>query len=168
MPDRIDYQITGLPEVVGKLIGLPIALRAKGIRFAGRRAANIIQDAAVANALRLDDPTTSEQIAKNIVVRFSNRRFRQTGDVMFRIGVLGGARNYEAYGEITTGKKASENPGGDTWYWRFKEFGTEKVAATPFMRPALEQKSGEATDEFVKQLDKWLDRNLKRISKKGL
>lgn len=164
----IDHKIIGLEEVIGKLHGLPIALRAKGIRYAGRKAATVIQLAAVFNAARIDDPATSEQIAKNIVVRFSNRRFNQTGDVMFRVGVLGGARDYSAHGEITTGKAASENPGGDTWYWRLLEFGTEHIQGKHFMRDALANNSAEATDVFVKQLDKWLDRNLRRITKKGL
>lgn len=160
--------LTGIDDVIGRMHGLPIALKKKGFRYAGRKAANVIQAAAVANALRIDDPDTAQQIAKNIVVRFSNRTFKQTGNVMFRVGVLGGARDYSAYGEITTGKDASQNPGGDTWHWRLVEFGTEDTAAKPFMRPALQDNTQAATNEFINQLDKWIDRNLKRINKQGL
>ncbi len=168
MAAGLEYKFTGLEDLTGRLQGLPTALRKKGFRFAGRKAAMIIHAQAVANAQALDDPVTAQQIAKNIVVRFSNRTFTRTGDILFRVGVLGGARNYEAYGEVQTNKPASQNPGGDTWYWRLLEFGTETVPAKHFMRDALSSTSEKATSEFASQLDKWLDRNLKRITKKGL
>jgi HK97 gp10 family phage protein len=166
--NQLDWKITGEYDYFGRLEGLPIAMRAKGIRYAGRKAANVIQTAAVSNASRIDDPATAEHIAANIVVRFSNKTFKRTGDILFRVGVLGGARDYSAYGEITTGRDASKNPGGDTWYWRLVEFGTEDTAAQPFMRPALENNIQKATNEFGTQLASWLDRNLRRITKKGL
>jgi len=31
----------------------------------------------------------------------------------------------------------SLNKGGDTFYWRFLEFGTKSIKARPFMRPAM-------------------------------
>lgn len=168
MATDFDFKLTGEYDYFGRIEGLPKAMRAKGIRYAGRKAAQVIQKAAQSNADRIDDPATAEHIAANIVVRFSSQRFKRTGDIMFRVGVLGGSRNYSAYGEITTGKSASLNPGGDTWYWRMVEFGTEHSAAQPFMRPALEQNIAKTTNEFGTQLSKWLDRNLKKITKKGL
>lgn len=77
---------------------------------------------------------------------------------MFRVGVLGGARNYEAYGEFKTGKSASANPGGDTFYWRFVEFGTERTAAKPFLRPAMEASIAPATEVFIQTYWKEIDK----------
>lgn len=177
MADGLEFQLTGIDELEGKLKGLPIAMRAKGIRYAGRKAATVIQQAAVANAQRLDDPTTSESIAKNITTRFSNSTFKRTGDIMFRVGVQGGARQFADTREnrrkrrvgqeyATGGDKA--NPGGDTWYWRLLEFGTENIPAKSPLRSALENNITQATDVFVTNVNKWLDRNLKKITKKGL
>jgi HK97 gp10 family phage protein len=174
---NIEFKLHGVDEVMGKLQGLGPAMRKKGFRFAGRKAALVIQEAAEANALRIDDPATAEQIAKNIVVRFSPRAFKATGNIMFRVGVMGGARQYADTKENrrkrrvgasyeTAGDKT--NPGGDTWYFRLVEFGTSRTRAQPFMRTALEGNIGKATNEFATSVNQWLDRNLKNITKKGL
>jgi len=78
------------------------------------------------------------------------------------------ARNYEAYGELATGKRATENPGGDTFYWRFLEFGTSSISPRPFMRPALAENTSEATNIFVNEYEKVLNRvTRRRINRKG-
>ena len=150
---------------------LPVDVRMKGARFAGRKAANLIRDAAVENAQRIDDPDTREQISKNVSVRFANREFRRTGDVMFLVGILGGARQYSntkenvrkrRVGQTYKTNGSSANPGGDTWYWRFVELGTQHAPAQPFLRPALAQKTDAATTEFTSQLNGWLDRYFRK------
>ncbi len=146
----------------------------KGGRFALRKAAQVIQRQAIENARRVDDPATAESIEKNIAVRWSGRRFKRTGDLMFRVGVLGGARQYantkqnRRVGRVgntyaTSGDKS--NPGGDTWYWRFLEFGTARTRAQPFLRPAAQEAAGKAVDEFVTQYNKAIERALRRAQK---
>lgn len=54
-----------------------------------RKAANVIRDRARNNAARVDDPLTKEAIYKNIVVTFSSKTFRRTGDPTFRVGIMG-------------------------------------------------------------------------------
>lgn len=168
---ELQYKLEGLDAVLKKMRALPVDVRMKGARYAGRKGANLIRDAAIRNATGIDDPETREQIAKNVAVRFANREFRRTGDVMFLVGILGGARQYGntkenvrkgRVGQTYKTNGSSANPGGDTWYWRFVELGTQKVAARPFLRPALAQNIGAATDEFTKHLDRWLDRYFRR------
>lgn len=60
---------------------------------------------------------------------------------MMQVGIRGGARK----------------SGDNVFYWRFLEFGTEKMAARPFMRPALESKAEAATDAIVTELNRQLD-----------
>ena len=48
------------------------------------------------------------------------------------------------------GKKG--NLSQDAWYWRFVEFGTRKMAARPFLRPALEAKRREAAQAMKERL----------------
>jgi HK97 gp10 family phage protein len=157
-------KMTGVDELSKKLEALSYDMKKKGGRYALRKAAQIIRDQAKLNALALNDPRTSEVIAKNITEKWNGRLNKQTGDLGFRVGVLGGARDYSAYGELKTGKSASDNPGGDTFYWRFLEFGTEKAAARPFLRPAMDA-AQKATDTFIAEYGKSIDRAMKRAGK---
>lgn len=185
MADNIQFSILDPDHAIDKIIGLPNAMRKKGARFGMRKAANLVRDKAKDNARRLDDPDTAEEISKNIQVRFSSRRFKRSGDVMFRVGVLGGARatgkakaktdrrrkrlgqtSLADLGEIAGAGK--NNPGGDTFYWRFVEFGTERSRAEPFMRPALANNITQATSEAAKHMSRWLGRNINKIRKNGI
>lgn len=157
MTDTVTFTIQGVEELNKRLESISNDLKYKGGRFALRKAANIVRDKAIQSAKSIDDPATAESIANNITIRWSSRRFKRTGDLGFRIGVLGGAKGYaKASGEVKG--KGKSNPGGDTYYWRFVEFGTQKFPAKPFMRPALADNTGAAMDEFMAQYGKALDR----------
>jgi HK97 gp10 family phage protein len=54
-----------------------------------------------------------------------------------------------------TGHRASIE--GDPFYWRFLEFGTSKMAARPFLRPAFESKKQDAVETFKKSLADGVD-----------
>lgn len=167
MTADVSFKITGLDSLLGKLENLKYETKKKGGRSALRKAAQLVRDAAKQNAQALDDPNSPERISENIVERWNGRLNKRTGDLGFRIGVLGGARDYSAYGEIKTGKNSKANPGGDTFYWRFLEFGTQSIPARPFMRPALATNIQAATDKFVTEYEKVIDRAIKRSIKKG-
>lgn len=174
MADGVDFSLTGMDDVLGKMRELKVDARLKGGRFAARKAAQVMLAAAQENASRIDDPATANSIEKNLALRFSGRRFKQTGDIMFRVGVMGGARSYADTKENrrksrvgaryrTDGDKS--NPGGDTWYWRLVELGTSRMPANPFMRPALERNISQVIDTFATQYDKALDRAIRRAKK---
>lgn len=156
-------KMEGVEALSKRLEGLKYDVSKKGGRFALRKAAQVVRDQARINAARVDDPRTWNSIPKNIVERWNNRLNKQTGNLGFRVGVLGGARDYSAYGEIKGLDRS--NPGGDTFYWRFVEFGTEHSPAKPFMQPAIEQASQKATDTFIVQFGNALDRALKKAPK---
>lgn len=147
-----DNQVSGLDVTLARMKELPLALRRKGFRAAARKGANVVRDQARQNARKVDDPATREQISKNIVAAFASRASKASGDIVFRVGVRGGAKQYANTRENvrkglsgktyqTLGDK--KNPGGDTWYWRFIELGTARTSAQPFLRPAGQQ-SGDA------------------------
>lgn len=165
MADGVSYELEGIEALLGKLDSVTEDVKYKGGRFALRKAAQKMRDQAKQNAERVDDPESPTRIADNIVERWSNRRFKKTGDLMFRVGVLGGAkRPATAVGEIQGA--GSGNPGGDTYYWRYLEFGTAKMAAQPFMRPAQDQAGQAIVSEFSRQYSKAVDRAIKRAKKK--
>ena len=159
--DGVSYEMTGLPELLGKLDGLEYDLKRKGGRFALRKAAQVLREQARQNAARIDDPTTGRSIADNIDIRWSGRTFKRTGNMMFRLGVLtGSTRNLEP-GNPDTGT------GGATPHAMLVELGTEKAPAQPYLRPAVNQAGQEAVSEFIKQYGKSIDRALKRARKKA-
>jgi HK97 gp10 family phage protein len=160
--DGANYDMTGLPELLGKLEALEFDIKRKGGRFALRRAAQVLRDQARANAERVDDPSTSETIAANIVERWSGRTFKKTGNMMFRVGVMGGA------GGSAQPSSLADLPGGDTRHWRQLEFGNERMPAQPIFRPVPDQVGQQATDVFVKEYGKSIDRALKRAKKKAV
>lgn len=173
MADGVSVTMTGLDELVKKLEGLKYDVAKKGGRFALRKAAQVIRDAARANALALDDPESSAVIAKNIFERWSNIYNKRTGDLKFRVGITGGVFGklkgdetgvYGSKFTKSTRKKGalSGGPGGDTRHWGYLEFGTEKMASRPFLRPAIEANAQKATDVFIREYSKAIDRALKR------
>ena len=170
MADSIEFTLVGMDKVLDNFDKLDFEVKRKGGRFALRKAANFIADKARQNAWTIDDPETANKIHKNIAVRWSGRTYKATGNLMFRVGVLGGAYNYantkENIRKGRAGKKyvtdgSSSNPGGDTWYWRLLEFGTEKHKAQPFMRPALQNNIYGAINIFGDELEKKIARLLK-------
>ncbi len=158
----IKTEIKGVPELLKKIQGLSYDAKYKGGRFALRKAAQVIRNQVRINAKSLDDKATPEDISANIVERWNSRRYKSTGELAFRIGVLGGARQpKKTIGEL----QDNTNAGGVTYYWRFLEFGTEKMAARPFMRPSVEQSAQRATDTFIDQFNKSVDRTIKKGGK---
>lgn len=157
----LEFSLIGLADLEEKLKVVADDLKLKGGRFALRKAAQVVHAKAVANAKAIDDPQTAKDTSKNIAIRWSGKRFKRSGDLMFRVGVLGGA------GGKKKGAELSGLPGGDTRSWRHLEFGTEKAPPRAFMRPALESSISEATNAFVVQYDKALGRAIKRAAKKA-
>lgn len=138
-------KITGLDEIKKRLKLVSDDITNKGGRSALRSAANVIRKEARLRAEQLDDPNTPNKIADNIVVRWDRKQSRKTSNPTFQVGVLRGA-------------KASDNKkigkGGDTFYWRFLEFGTEKMVPKPFMRPAIDTQQKQDIDKFVSEYNK--------------
>ena len=159
MADGVTFKLEGAEELNKKLKGLSNDLKYKGGRFALRKAGAIVLKAAKANAEKVDDLSTGQSITDNLALRWSPQRFKSTGDLMFRVGVMRGAK-FPPKG--TPPDKGFNSP---TPHWRLLEFGTEKMSAKPFMRQALENNVGAATREFITQYDKAIDRYLKKIAK---
>lgn len=147
--------IEGLDEIVRKLRLLPDRIGRNAGRRALRKGANIIRDAARANAKQIDDPETREQIAKNIAVASGGaKREKRVGGVMLRVGVKGGAR-------LTKGDNGA--PGGNTTYWRMIEFGTSQARAQPFMRPAMNSSASAASSAIISALNTEFDKEISKL-----
>lgn len=158
MADGVEYKLTGVDELLGKLESITDDMKRKGGRAALRKAANVIANRAKANARRLDDPETGRSIADNIAVRWNGREFKRSGNLGFRIGVLHGA---------VLKRHPDKAKNAPTPHWRLLEFGTENMRAQPIMRPAAENGAEEAMNTFVEEYGKSIDRAIARSAKKG-
>jgi HK97 gp10 family phage protein len=156
--DGLQFSINGLDSLLGKLDSIKQETKRKGGRFALRKAAQIIRDSAKENAARFDDKETGREIAVNIVERWNARLFKRTGDLGFRIGVLHGA-------VFTDPSNKDTGYNGPTPHWRLLEFGTEKMKAQSFMRPAADKNINKVIDAFVSNYEKAIDRAIKRAQK---
>lgn len=169
------FDLVGADELIGRLEEIDFDMKRKGGRYALRRASNLIAKKAKAGAERLNRSETPENIALNVSVRWNSREWKRNRNLAFRVGILGGSRIYTRNktnvrkgraGQSYTTQGDKSNPGGDTWYWRFLEFGTETMQARPFLRPAIEQNKSAAIQEFITEYGKALDRAIKRARKK--
>lgn len=50
-----------------------------------------------------------------------------------------------------------------SYFWRFIEFGTSKMPAHPFLRPAFEAKSREALDRFSEKLAAGIEKSIRKL-----
>ncbi|MFJ4457713.1 HK97-gp10 family putative phage morphogenesis protein [Pseudomonas sp. NPDC089392] len=158
MDDGVEFSITGLDSLLGKLDSVSYDVRRKGGRAALRKAAQVVMQKAKDGAERIDDKATGRSISDNIALRWNGKLFKQTGDLGFRIGVLHGAVLKDG-GDLS--------PNSPTPHWRLIEFGTENMAAVPFMRPALANSISEVTATFVSEYEKAIDRAIRRAAKKA-
>lgn len=120
-------EIKGLEEVLKKLYELPTKLEKKVLRSAVRKGAVMIRDKARGYA-----PTDTGNLKKSIVVM--NKRI--DGKIALKVGVL---------------KRKSKNS-KDPFYARFVEFGTSKMVAKPFMRPAFDASSDDVLEVVVNDI----------------
>lgn len=169
-------KMNGIENLNKKLAGLKYEAQKRGGRAALRKAAQFVRNAARSNASALDDPGTSDVIAKNIVERWSNVYNKRTGNLMFRVGILGGVFG-KLQGDTTgvygdkftkaTRKRGAHGsfPGGDTRHWGYLEFGTERAAARPFFQRALSENAQAATDVFIRSWSESIDRALAKAGK---
>lgn len=147
----IKFEIQGLENLQSKLEQLNNPRKVKSaIRKALRQGANVVRDAARANAKTIDDPETKEKIWRNIAVQGGKSKNKDV--LVMRIGVKGGAS--------FSNPNPPKETGGDTRHWRWIEFGSVNNPAIPFMRPALSNNIQPVTNKVVQILNDEIDKAL--------
>lgn len=154
----VEFNIEGLDEVQEKLkrLGNPRLIK-NAARRSMRKAMAIVRDAARNNAKGIDDPETTEKIWKNIAIAAG--KTRNPNEVVMRVGVRGGA----AQNANTNRAALSKLSGGITTYWRYLEFGSANMPATPFLRPALSNNISQVTNSFAENFNKEIDKELAKL-----
>lgn len=153
------FDLTLKKGVITKLQTLAPTLEKKYLNSALQAGAVIVQQAAQTRARAFDDPKTPQMVWKEIVIRTNASLGRQNQGVALSVGVLGGAaiQGIKSKTKRVRAKGKTYVTPSNVYYWRFLEFGTSKMKAEPFMRPALENNaenaSGAVTDKLSTAID---------------
>jgi len=145
-------KLTGFKE-------LAAALRELGPRIARNTLRRSVSSAAVVirNEARAKAPVDTGEMKKDIMIK----RERDSKDQMsarYSVFVRSGKKSRLA------GKKRDVNR--DSFYWRFVEFGTSKMAAKPFLRPAFEAQKENAVKRIGESLDEGIQKAARELAKK--
>lgn len=145
----LTFKISGADQLINKMSKFADKLQEAAGKRAARKAMAIVRKAAQVAAQRFDDPETPESVKRNVYLQQSRRGSKAIGGVYMKVGILGGANIRSS---------SPNNPGGATWYWRFKELGTEDNPAEPFLLPALMNNVGSVESTLVTELNREIDR----------
>jgi len=133
------FRMQGLSRLQRSLDQLPNRLRETALKNASAAGARVIR-----NEAKQRVPVETGQLRKNIVVartiKQKGRKRRIRGAVF--VGIRGAAR----------------------YYAHLVEFGTSKLSARPFLRPALDQKAPEALRAIAEKLAKEIDKQARRLT----
>jgi len=150
----VKVKITGLNEIRAAFKRLPKSVAQKELISGLRKGANTWRDAA-----KRQVALTSRRVANNVYVQKVKPMPGLTATVMVRVRKLK-ARQIEKF-KLATGVAARYNP-NDPFFWRFIEFGTSKMAARPFLRPAFEANKQKAITIALPHFRKRIEAALKK------
>lgn len=148
MPRVETVRIEGLAQLDRALRELPQRLASRGLRASVYAGAKVIRDEARARAPKAAQSLGAKQpppgTLKRSVIMKHIRELSVGGRQTFYVLVRHG-KKYRSQGKRGTLSQ-------DAWYWRFLEFGTRKMSARPFLRPALESRRREAVSAIKERL----------------
>jgi HK97 gp10 family phage protein len=158
-------KIWGLEQTIKNLRALPRELGSKGggpVRRALAKATQIIRDDAERRA-----PFLTGNLKQNVYM-YRDRNPQASGATE-RYLVMVRAKKRK-YGDTTLNRRLrrvgkSYNTRGDAFYWWFLEFGTSKMPAQPYMRPAFETNKHAAVDLFGRSLFEDVQRLVSKMRK---
>ncbi|MDR0256631.1 MAG: HK97 gp10 family phage protein [Stenotrophomonas maltophilia] len=163
MAEQVSIQ--GLDGLLRSLREAPKAIQGRAVQAGMRKGGNVIRDDARRRA-----PKATGFMGSQIVTRRANSKSRQRAGVgrggeYFTVGVKTGRRRKYANTKRNrrrgrVGKVYEES--GWAYYWRFVEFGTKNMRASPFLTPAGETKGPEAAQVIIDETWAALDKQLKK------
>lgn len=143
---KLDFK--DLEALANDLQALSKAENRKVLTAATRAGANVIRDEA-----RRKAPVKTGKLKRNIVTM--GRRSIKPNEAVSGVHIRG--RNPKT-GNSDNAMKATDPK--NSFYWRFIEMGTSKMAAQPFIRPAFESKMSEMERAIENKLAEAIDKVL--------
>jgi HK97 gp10 family phage protein len=159
MPD-VTVTFQGYDDVRTRLKNLPANMRNKVMAGAVKAGATFVKKKAVDKAKTFADPKDPIHIYQQIAIRTNKSLGAQNGGVAYQVGVRGGAKRYTNNAKNRRAGRvgASYEGPGNVYWWRFKEFGTQKMPAEPFMRPALSDNISGVMDAILARAEQLLNK----------
>lgn len=136
----LTLNVQELAALTDRLRDIEAKIAKRALRSAARKGMAIVRDEVKASAPEDTSPDADNIKTKTHIALQTN--FRR-GVLAVRVGVRGGA------------KKNPDTP----YYWRMVEFGTQHIAAKPFMQPALENNAEAVIDRIAEELRRALDKS---------
>jgi len=141
-----EVKLTGFKELADALRELGPRVARNALRSSVSAGAAVIR-----NDARNRAPVDTGEMKKDIQIK---RERDAQGEMSAKYSVF-----------VRSGKKSrlsgkSRDVQKDSFYWRFVEFGTSKMAAQPFLRPAFEAKKEDA----IKAIGEKLDERIQKIA----
>lgn len=140
-----DVKISGLRELGQRMQALSADIAGKIARQATAAGAGVVRKQARQNAPR----DTGNLQAAIVMKRVRDIALTEEYVVAVRKGKTK---------DVKAAKAGEGRLGKDAFYARFVEFGTVKLPARPFLRPALENNIGPATEAMAKRLKARIER----------
>lgn len=160
-----ELKVEGLAELANTLSELGKRIEGRVLQTSLRRGAALMVTEAKARAPILKNPDSRRRPG---ALR-ANVRARPVRDPEHSATVIVGVRKLSvkqvAAFKKKTGRKGSDNP-SDPFYWRFLEFGTARMPARPFLRPAFEVKKIEAVDVIRSAIAERIELEVGKLVKK--
>jgi HK97 gp10 family phage protein len=179
MADNVSLKVEGLADLRQALSDIPVQLRKKVLLGALRKAARVPLLAARQLVPVLDSAAVSRYpnrtpglLKKRLTVRTS-KASRAAGNIGVFINIKPAAgakyktsKGSDLLGSYTKRTKTKDSQRGaksrnDPYYWRWVEFGTKKMRAQPFLKPAgesLPQALSVFMAEVIPQINKFNSR----------
>lgn len=136
-------RVEGLKDLQAQLLQLGYIFAGKKLAAAARKAfLPVLEDA------RNRVPSDTGALRESLRV---TRRRPKKGDLVVRVGLRIDARAETAPGQVPPSRR-----------WHFIEFGTKKLAAKPFLRPALDGSSSTVIETLKDELARAISREVKK------
>lgn len=147
-------KLTGLTETLEKLKSIPRLVKIKGV--GPLRGATHAAARAIANVAQMNAPVDTGNMRAQVYVF----RDTQAGDhtERYSVSVRTGRKKGKRLALLKIGRR-------DAYYWFMVEFGTSKMHAQPFMRPAFEGTKEAAVKLFEAQFRAGVDKIAARLAR---
>lgn len=165
-------RIKGIEQLIEKFRQIPLTLRKRVLRNALAAGARVVRDDAKRNAPLLSGarkaPFRTRGTVRNAIAVRTSKVDRKAGNVGVFVNVrplpgnkyktvttkgwFGGVAKHRAL--VKRSARGATNP-RDPFYWRWLEFGTKKMGARSFLKPAA-AKLGQALTIFEAKIGAWL------------
>lgn len=169
----VENRVQGIEDLKAKLLAITPALRKRVLRNALSAGARVVRDEAKRRAPVLSSSTAARYRApgtvKNAIRVRTSKVARRAGDVGVFVNVVPakGAKFKTTTTRVlgfkfrnrvqTRASSRGAQSRTDPFYWRFLEFGTRKMRAQSFLRPAA-VKLDQALAVFQTAATKWFDK----------